>query len=158
MQVIMHQIVDFCEAYEKIDRAQISFKGLALIDMAINHKLMVPEYRKYVKTAEMPLPISKYRQRLNELKLIHQVKIKDAFPPNGIVIADGEAYVKDARALEAEFKTDIDAYQQKLITQREMMEEVRELNLLPIDRNSIIFKEENPNTAKMLSAFAFLFK
>jgi len=158
MKVLVHQIVDFCEAYEMIDRAQMSFKGLTLVDMAINHRLVTPEYRKYVKIAEMPIAISKYRQKLNELKLIHQIKIKDVFPPNGIVIADGEAYVKDARALEAEYKTEIDAYQQNLIAQRDMVDESRELNLLLIDKNSIIFKEDNPNTARMLAAFAFLFK
>jgi len=158
MQVLMHQIVDFCEAYDEINRSQISFKGLSLIDMAINYKTMQPEYRKYTKIAEMPLAISKYRQKLNELKLIHQIKIKDVFPPNGIVIADGEAYVKAARVLEAEYKTEIDAYQQNLITQRNATEESRELNLLLIDKNSIIFKEDNPNAARILAAFAFLFK
>jgi hypothetical protein len=163
MKVSMHQIIEFCEAYRVIERSGISFKGLAIIDMSVNFSVMEPHYRKYTRISEMPLAISKYRQKLNELKLIHQIKVKDGvIPPNGIVIADGEAYVKDARALEEEYKDCIDAYQEKLILQRDMLEDnednTRDLKLTPISKESIIFNEENPHTAKMLGAFAFLFK
>ena len=163
MRVLVSQIVDFCESYQVLERCGVTFKGLAIIDMAANFHLMQPIYKKYTKKAEMPLQISKYRQKLNELKLIHQIKVKDGvLPPQGIVIADGEAYVKDTRALEVEYKEAIDVYQNNLFEQREMMddreENYRELNLTPIDRNSIIFKEDNPYTARILGAFAFLFK
>jgi hypothetical protein len=158
-KIYVYQIIKFCEEFPNLKDSGVSFKGLSIIDMAMNHSKLDLIYKAYLRLGDPPEEYNKFQKKINELRLIHQVKIKEGITvSNGIFIADGEVFIEGVKALEKQYESMITAFETSLLEQKKMFNETISVDIIEINKNDLIIDEKNCKALISVSAFLFCLK